>query len=83
MRLAFDPGPRPRDIDPFLGEIPEALFDDRTFACCELAERYANDLALDLARRLGLEPGLSRGASAADLAGRLAFADSFRPALES
>lgn len=83
MRLVFDPGPRPRDLDPFLGEIPESLFDDRTFACCELAERYAADLALDLARRLGLEPELARGASAADLAGRLGFAPGFRPALES
>jgi len=83
MRFAFDPGPRPRGLDAFLGEIPDALFDDRTFACCELVARYADDLALDLARRLNLAPALARGASTAELASGLSFADSFRPALES
>ena len=83
MRLPFDPGPRPRDLGAWLGEIPESLFDDRTFAACELAERYADDLALALARRLGLEPALARGASAAELAGELGFVAAFRPALET
>ncbi len=54
-------GPRPRGLEPHLGELPESLFDDHVYACCELADRYATELALDLARELGLQEPLSGG----------------------
>ena len=81
MKRAFDPGPRPRTIDPFLGEIPRSLFDERTFGSCELADRYATDLALDLVRRLGLAEPLARGGDVEELAAGREFAPGFRPAL--
>jgi SAM-dependent methyltransferase len=81
MRLPFEPGRRPTAIDAHLGEIPVSLFDEETFACCELTERYATDLALDLARRLGLPPHLAAGGSADELLAALGYSPGFRPAL--
>jgi polyketide synthase PksN len=81
MKLPFEPGPRPRTIDAYLGEIPQSLFDERTFGSCELADRYATDLALDLVRRLGLAPVLARGGDLDELAAARGFVPGFRPAL--
>lgn len=83
MKLPFEPGPRPRSMDAHLGEIPQSLFDERTFGSCELADRYATDLALDLADRLGLAAPLARGGDLDELAAALGCAPGFRPALST
>jgi len=83
MTPPFDPGPRPAGVEPLLGELPKALFDDRTHACCELVDRYATDLALEVAAELALEPALAEATSAAELAAERGFAADFLPPLES
>jgi SAM-dependent methyltransferase len=83
MHRPFDPGPRPRISESLLSEIPDSLFDDRIYAACELAERYATDLALAIASRLGLDGPLATGGSAAQLAGARGFDPAFRPAVET
>lgn len=83
MLHPFDPGPRPRIPEDLLGEIPESLFDDRIYAACELAERYATDLALAIARRLGLVEPLAAGGTAATLAAGRGFDPAFEPAIEA
>ena len=83
MRLPFDPGPRPTGVEALLGEIPAALFGDHFHVCCELVDRYATDLALEIADALGLAAPLARGATAAEIAVELGFAPAFRPALDS
>jgi SAM-dependent methyltransferase len=85
MLRPFDPGPRPSGLGPWLGELertPVPLFDDRTYVACELVDRYATELALDLARTLGLEPALARGATAAEILAERGFAAGFLPPLE-
>jgi SAM-dependent methyltransferase len=81
VSVAFVPAPRPRDLERHLGEIPPGLFDDRIFASCELADRYATDLCLDLVGRLDLGPALAGGGTVETLAAGRGFVDSFRPAL--
>jgi SAM-dependent methyltransferase len=83
MRLPFDPGPRPAGVEALLGEVPAELFDDRFHVCCELVDRYATDLALEIAAELGLGAPLARGATAAEIAAELGFATAFRAALDS
>jgi SAM-dependent methyltransferase len=83
MHRPFDPGLRPRIPERLLGEIPDSLFDDRIFAACELAERYATDLALAIARRLDLDGALAAGGTAAELAAARGFDPAFRPAIET
>lgn len=83
MLHPFDPGPRPRIPEDLLGEIPESLFDDRIYAACELAERYATDLALEIARRLGLDEPLAAGGTAAALTAARGFDPAFHPAIEA
>ncbi|HLF56142.1 MAG TPA: methyltransferase [Thermoanaerobaculia bacterium] len=82
MRRPFEPGPRPRGLEPWLGEVPDSLFDDRVYAVCELADRYATETALDLARALGIEAPLARGGTVDELLAACGLAPSFRPALE-
>lgn len=81
MSVAFVPTPRPRDLERHLGEIPAALFDDRIWASCELADRYATDLCLDLVGRLGLGEALAAGGTVESLATARGFVPTFRPAL--
>jgi SAM-dependent methyltransferase len=81
MALPFDPGPRPAGVEALLGELPATLFDDRFHACCELVERYADNLALEIAGELALAPVLARGAGVDELAAERGFAAEFRPAL--
>lgn len=76
-------GPRPRGLEPHLGELPESLFDDHVYACCELADRYATELALDLARELGLQEPLSGGCDVEELIAARGFDAAFGPALEA
>lgn len=83
MLHPFDPGPRPRIPESLLGEIPDSLFDDRIYAACELAERYATDLALDIATRLGLDEPLAAGGTAAAMVAARGFDAAFRPAIET
>jgi SAM-dependent methyltransferase len=84
MHLAFDPGLRPFGLEPWLGELgelPDSLFDQTLYACCELADRYATDLALEIVRALELEPDLERDATVGEMLERHAFQLHFRPAL--
>jgi SAM-dependent methyltransferase len=81
MRRPFEPEPRPRGLEPWLGEVPDSLFDDRIYAACELLDRYATELALDLVGALGLEAPLAAGASAAAIVEARGFDPAFRPAL--
>jgi SAM-dependent methyltransferase len=83
MHRPFDPGSRPRIPESLLGEIPDSFFDDRIYAACELAERYATDLALAIASRLGLDEPLAAGGTVAALAAARGFDPAFRPALEA
>ena len=81
MSASFTPAPRPPEVERYLGELPPALFDDRIYAACELADRYATDLCLDLVGRLELAAPLARGGSVEELAEARGFVPSFRPAL--
>jgi SAM-dependent methyltransferase len=81
MLRPFDPGERPTGLGAWLGEIPETLFDDRIYVCCELVERYATDLALALVGRLGLAPALAAGATAEEMLAAGGFVAAFQPAL--
>ncbi len=81
MLVPFDPGPLPRGLVAWLGEIPESTFDQQVYACCELVERYATDLALDLIHRLELEPALRLGAEVETLLAERRYESTFRPAL--
>jgi hypothetical protein len=83
MRLPFDPGSRPVGVEALLGELPATLFADPFHACCELVERYATDLGLEIAAELGLAAPLARGATAGEMAAELGFAPAFRPALDA
>jgi SAM-dependent methyltransferase len=82
MAVSFDPGLRPRGLEPWLGEIPDELFDEATYVACELADRYATELALELARTLELEPALGEPLTVDELITARGFAAGFRPALE-
>lgn len=81
MALPFAPGPRPAGVEPLLGELEPALFDERFHACCELVERYAADLALEVVAALGLAAELAAGVTAAELVAAHGFAAEFEPAL--
>jgi len=82
VRIPFAPPPRDPRADDLLGEIPAALFDEHFYLSCELVDRYALDLAYELAHRLALAPRLERGASTAMELGRaLGFDPQFLPAL--
>lgn len=81
MAMPFDPGPRPAGVEPLLGELPAALFDDHFHACCELVERYATDLALELVASLELGPALAAGGGVEDFVAARGFATEFLPAL--
>jgi SAM-dependent methyltransferase len=79
----FDPGPRPAGVEPLLGELEPALFDERFHASCELVERYAADLAVELAATLGLAEELAAGATADEIAAERGFDAAFAPALDA
>jgi SAM-dependent methyltransferase len=81
MRRPFDPPPRDTRVNDQLGEIPDELFDDLLYLCCELVDRYSLDHAYDLALALGVERALAGGASADAVAQRLGTAPGFRSAL--
>jgi SAM-dependent methyltransferase len=83
MHLPFDPGLRPLGLEPWLGELPDALFDQTLYSCCELTDRYATDLSLEIARALELEPDLERAATVDEMLERHSFHLHFRPALVS
>ena len=86
MNLPFDPGLRPLGLEPWLGELgelPDSLFDQTLYACCELADRYATDLALEIVRAIKLEPDLERPSTVDEMLERHAFQRHFRPALVS
>jgi SAM-dependent methyltransferase len=83
MALPFAPGPRPAGVEPLLGELEPARFDERFHACCELVERYAADLALEIVAALGLTGDLAAGATAAELVAARGFAAGFEPALDA
>jgi SAM-dependent methyltransferase len=81
MRRPFDPGaPDPR-IGALLGEIPPEILEERTWFASELFERYASELAVDVAAELGLDTELVRGATADEILERRGFVAEFRPAL--
>ncbi len=69
-------------VVPLLGELPESLFPDSFVESAALAEDYGRAWALELARCLGLEAALSRGADAASLAAEQGFAPGFGFALD-
>lgn len=69
-------------VFPLLGELPESLFPDSFVESAALAEDYGHAWALALARSLGLEAALSRGADAASLAAEKGFAPGFGFALD-
>lgn len=82
VRIPFAPPPRDPRADELLGEIPAALFDEHFYLSCELVDRYALDLAYDLAHRLELTPRLVSGAwTMAELARACGFDSKFLPAL--
>jgi SAM-dependent methyltransferase len=83
VNAAFDPGPKPSELDALLGELPTALLDEESFRCCELTDRYATEVARDLAVRLGISAPLALGATIDELVARGGFVESFRPALEA
>lgn len=84
MQVPFQPPPRDPRSDEFLGEIPRELFDDTLYESCELVDRYALDLAYELAHALGIARRLESptGATAAEIAEERGFAPRFAPALE-
>lgn len=81
MRRPFDPGPPPAAIPAHLGEVPKTLFDERLWAASELVERYATDLALEIAGTLGLAAALESPRSASELAEDHGWSPGFEPAL--
>lgn len=83
MQVPFRPPPRDRRADDHLGELPSELFDEALYQSCELVDRYALDLAYDLAHRLGIAARLesAAGRSAGELAAELGFVPRFAPAL--
>jgi len=68
-----------------LGEIPEALFDDRLYWSVQLVERYAREQAVELAGLLGLDRALDeageRGTTSAEALGRRGLAESVEDAV--
>jgi len=81
MATAFDPGHRPQGLEPWLGEIPDTLFDDDLYAACELSDRYATALALEVLDDLGAAAPLALGGSAAEIATALGLREDGLPAL--
>jgi len=79
----FSPGPPPAGVEPLLGELEPALFDERFHAGCELVERYAADLALEVVAALGLPDALAAGATVDELAAARGFVPAFAPALDA
>jgi len=84
VQVPFEPPPRDPRSDGFLGEIPRELFDDSLYRSCELVDRYALDLAYELAHRLEIAARLesAAGASAAELLAERGFAPRFAAPLE-
>jgi SAM-dependent methyltransferase len=76
----------PSDPDPRLyavladAGLPDGLFNPRQHRSCELVERYALALAIDVARRLDLPARLARPASADELVATAGFVPAFRHA---
>ncbi|MGH7338003.1 MAG: hypothetical protein ACREI7_10515, partial [Myxococcota bacterium] len=83
MKSPFDPGAHDPRVDLLLGEIPPALLEERNWFAAELVERYATELAVDAAARLGLDAELERGATTDEIVARKGFVADFRPALRS
>jgi len=84
VQVPFQPPPRDRRADDHLLELPRELFDETLYQSCELVDRYALDLAYDLAHRLEIAPRLesAAGRTAGELAAELEFAPRFAPALD-
>jgi len=81
MAATFDPGHRPSGLEPWLGELPDDLFDDDLYAACELSDRYATALALEILDDLGAAEPLAGGGTAAEIAAALGLREDGLPAL--
>lgn len=81
MLAPFQPLPRDRRADAFLGEVPLEHFSDRLYEAGELVERYVSDLALDLASRLRLDERLDHEGTLAEIRARAGFSAEEDPAL--
>ena len=81
MLVPFLPPPRNQAVDNLLGEIPRDLFSDRLYKSCELVERYVSDWAVEIARRLDLEPELELGTTAEAIQRRRSLPAAESPAL--
>jgi len=83
MHRPFAPAPRPPALDELLGELDSERFDAAFHRLCELVDRYAVDLSLEIVAGLGLEGTLADGATLDELLAEHSLAGGFRPALGS
>ncbi len=82
--MPFDPPPRNPRTEELLGEIPRELFGETLYLASELIERYALDLAYELAHELGVAGWLAGGEvrSAAEIGDAAGHSERFRSAFE-
>jgi len=66
-----------------LGELPLERFDAPFHRLCELVDRYAVDLSLEIVAELGVDRALAAGAAAPEITEQRGFVPSFLPALSS